>query len=591
MRPAFPLLIANALAWAGTKADAATTRRPRCDRRQRCACATTCRRSRSRTPASTRSATWSWPPTWATRASPTRRPSTRAGAGRAHAGAARSARLARPAVRGRRAGAVAGARAAAVRMGQLPPQVDDVRPRSVLRRSARWRSSARRGCCCRCWRRRCVLAVRAALARRFSARRSWRAGVAADAGAGGRGRRAGRTDACAARRARSRPSRWSTSPTACPTARSRSRDQAVPSLAPRRRRTRRSAAARRPLRRARRGDRPATPGGRHRAPARRPPAPPPTWRWPSTSAPGLVDATAIPRLLLLSDGVPTRGDCSRPPSGCATAALPLYALAAAARTRAATSRSSSSPPPTTCARARRSGSTSGCSADRAGEARVRLDGAGDAHVAIDEPEQTLALGAAATATASFTVRINEPGTSDAAGAAATAAGGDRHPGNDEGVLAIATEQRRRACFASKGRRRACASFARALAAEHIAADVRPARSLARDADFGRYDLVVLADVPRAVLPDTTLAALDGFVRAGRRPAGRGRDAELRPRRLHRHAPRIDAARAARHPRQARGGDAGAGAGHRPIRVDVGPQDGADQGGGARHRRDAARRST
>ena len=81
------------------------------------------------------------------------------------------------------------------------------------------------------------------------------------------------------------------------------------------------------------------------------------------------------------------------------------------------------------------------------------------------------------------------------------------------MLAIATEHDPRV-LCLEGTPGASGSFARALAAEHIATDVRAARGLPRDFDFGRYDLVVLADVPRAVLPDPTLAALDGFVRQG-----------------------------------------------------------------------------
>ena len=50
-----------------------------------------------------------------------------------------------------------------------------------------------------------------------------------------------------------------------------------------------------------------------------------------------------------------------------------------------------------------------------------------------------------------------------------------------------------------------------------------------------------------------------------------------------------AARAPRHPGAPRGGDAGAGAGHRQVGLDGGPQDGPDQGGRARHRRGAAAR--
>ena len=82
------------------------------------------------------------------------------------------------------------------------------------------------------------------------------------------------------------------------------------------------------------------------------------------------------------------------------------------------------------------------------------------------------------------------------------------------MLAIATEREPRVLCLEGAPAASRVALPRALAAEHIATDVRAARGLPRDFDFGRYDLVVLADVPRAALPDPTLAALDGFVRQG-----------------------------------------------------------------------------
>ena len=43
--------------------------------------------------------------------------------------------------------------------------------------------------------------------------------------------------------------------------------------------------------------------------------------------------------------------------------------------------------------------------------------------------------------------------------------------------------------------------------------MRPAPAVGAG-ELGRYDLVVLADVPRAALSDGALAALEAFVRAG-----------------------------------------------------------------------------
>jgi uncharacterized membrane protein len=225
---------------------------------------------------------------------------------------------------------------------------------------------------------------------------------------------------------------------------------------------------------------------------------------------GLVDAAAIPRLLLISDGVPTRGDLVATGERLRDRGTPLYAIPLPADERGDVAVAGLTAPDDVRARTPFRVDVR-LLADRAGEARVRLDGAGDPHVVIDEPEQTLPL-APGTTTASFTVRINEPGTATLH-VRATATGGDRHPENDEGVLAIATEHDPR-ILVLEGGSGASGSFARALADEHVAADVRSARGLSRDFDFGRYDLVALADVPRAQLPEPTLAALDSFVRQG-----------------------------------------------------------------------------
>ena len=225
---------------------------------------------------------------------------------------------------------------------------------------------------------------------------------------------------------------------------------------------------------------------------------------------GLADATAIPRLLLISDGVPTRGDLAATAERLRDRGTPLYAFALPSDQRGDVAVVGLTAPDDVRARTPFNVDVR-LLADRAAEVRVHLDGGGDPHVAIDEPEQTLALPAGAT-TATFTVRITEPGTATLH-VRATATGGDRHPENDEGMLAVATAHDPR-ILCLEGTPGASGSFARALSAEHIAADVRAARGLPREPDFARYDLVVLADVPRAMLPDATLAALDGFVRQG-----------------------------------------------------------------------------
>ena len=115
--------------------------------------------------------------------------------------------------------------------------------------------------------------------------------------------------------------------------------------------------------------------------------------------------------------------------------------------------------------------------------------------------------------------------------------GDRAPRERRGACWRSRPSASRACWCSRERpARGAVRWRAPWQPSSIATDVAPPRAAARArSDFAGYDLVVLADVPRTALPDPTLAALERFVRAGRRPAGRGRDAELRPGRLHRHA--------------------------------------------------------
>jgi Ca-activated chloride channel family protein len=223
-------------------------------------------------------------------------------------------------------------------------------------------------------------------------------------------------------------------------------------------------------------------------------------------AAGLADTTAVPRLLLLSDGLATRGDLARAAGrlgarGIAVDALPLEPPAQAdAAIAELTAPEQVSPREPFQVGVR-------VASDRATSAQVRLEGSPG--VTIEEPTRTAAL-AAGTTTVSFRARVVEPGT--AVLRAHVAAPGDVRPANDDGVLAIATAAEPRV-LCLEGQPHAAGSFARALAAQHIAADVRAAQG-ATAAGLARYDLVVLADVPRAVLPEPLLAALEAFVRAG-----------------------------------------------------------------------------
>jgi uncharacterized membrane protein len=221
---------------------------------------------------------------------------------------------------------------------------------------------------------------------------------------------------------------------------------------------------------------------------------------------GLADTAVVPRVLILSDGLATRGDLLHAAErlgarGLAVDVLPLQpppqADAAIAELVAPELVSPREPFQIDVRVA----------SDRVASAQVTLQGGPG--VTIEEPARTAAL-AAGTTTVSFRARVVEPGTTVLR--AHVAAAGDRRPANDDGVLAIATAAEPRV-LCLEGEPHAAGSFARALAAQRIAADVRAAPG-ATTAELARYDLVVLADVPRARLPDPLIAALESFVRAG-----------------------------------------------------------------------------
>jgi uncharacterized membrane protein len=222
---------------------------------------------------------------------------------------------------------------------------------------------------------------------------------------------------------------------------------------------------------------------------------------------GLTDASAIPRLLLMSDGRPTRGDLAAAAARLAARGLPIYALPLAGPPGGDAAVVALRAPDDVRPRVPFSIDVH-LLADRAMSARLRIDA--DAGAAVDEPERTLALAPGET-TVTFTARVADPGVT--AFHARLAAAGDGHPENDEGVLAVATDRPLRT-LCLEGAHEGCAPLARALAAQRLDADVRSAARLPPGFALDPYDLVVLADVPRAALPDATLSALEAFVRAG-----------------------------------------------------------------------------
>ncbi len=223
---------------------------------------------------------------------------------------------------------------------------------------------------------------------------------------------------------------------------------------------------------------------------------------------GLVDDAALPRLLLISDGEATRGDLPAQADRLAARGVPLFALAQpAAETgdvavAALTATGEIRPRAPFAVEVR-------LLADRAARVRVRLDGEGGA--AVDEPEKTVDVAPGSTSV-TFVARVGEPGVATLRARLAQDPP-DRHPENDEGVLAVATAHEPRV-LVLEAATTSTAAFVHALGAERIACDVRAARELPARPALDRYDLVVLADVPRAALSDRALATLEAFVRDG-----------------------------------------------------------------------------
>jgi uncharacterized membrane protein len=223
---------------------------------------------------------------------------------------------------------------------------------------------------------------------------------------------------------------------------------------------------------------------------------------------GLLDPAALPRLLLVSDGEATRGDLRAEAERLAARGVPLSVLALPppeagdVAVGALTAADDVRPRAPFSVEVR-------LLADRGTRLRVRLEGEGGA--VVDEPERTVDV-AAGTTSVPFVARVEQPGVATLR-ARLLADAPDRHPENDEGVLAVSTAREPRVLVleAAAG---AASPFAHALEAEHIAVDVRPARALPQRPALDGYDLLVLADVPRAALGERELAALDGFVRDG-----------------------------------------------------------------------------
>jgi Ca-activated chloride channel homolog len=222
---------------------------------------------------------------------------------------------------------------------------------------------------------------------------------------------------------------------------------------------------------------------------------------------GLADSRALPRLLLLSDGIATRGDLGSEAAHLGARGIPIFTLALPVPAAGDAAVAGLTAPDEIHERVPFRVDVR-LLADRAMPARVHLEA--DNAATIDDPDRTISLAPGETAV-SFQVRLPSPGTTIIR--ARLQGPGDRHAENDEGVLAVATARDPRRVLCLEGTPGAAGSFARALGAERILAEVRPAAAFAAAA-LGRYDLVVLADVPRAALSDAAIAALETFVHDG-----------------------------------------------------------------------------
>ena len=222
---------------------------------------------------------------------------------------------------------------------------------------------------------------------------------------------------------------------------------------------------------------------------------------------GLLDTAAIPRLLLLSDGLATHGDLHATAARLGARGIPIFTLPLPSPAAGDAAVADLTAPDEIRPRVPFRVAVRLLS-DRATDAQVQL--AGDHGATVDDPDRAVALAPGET-TVSFQVRLAEPGT--AILRARVRAPSDRHPENDQGVLAIATERDPHRVLCLEGSPGAAGSFSRALAAQGMATDVQ-AGATGAAGDLGRYDLIVLADLPRAALSDGEIAALETFVRGG-----------------------------------------------------------------------------
>jgi Ca-activated chloride channel homolog len=219
-----------------------------------------------------------------------------------------------------------------------------------------------------------------------------------------------------------------------------------------------------------------------------------------------LDGDRVGRLLLLSDGHPTRGDHEHALAQARARGVRIFTAPLTAPT----------PAPADVALLdlqAPAGVRAGASFELV--ARVLASGAGDARLrlhrdgadSVPEPARTVSLRAGLN-TLRWPAQL--PADTAVFDLTVTAAGGDQDPRNDHARLAVLGERGPRVLVLEHPRG-STAAFRRALAAQQMQIEVITGRLPPADA-LARHDLVVLADVPVAGLPAADQRELARYVR-------------------------------------------------------------------------------
>jgi uncharacterized membrane protein/Mg-chelatase subunit ChlD len=221
---------------------------------------------------------------------------------------------------------------------------------------------------------------------------------------------------------------------------------------------------------------------------------------------GLLEPGKVPRLLVLSDGLATKGEALREAERAGERGARIFFHLAPGAEADDIAVAALGGPDSVRAGASFDLEISVLST-AAGQARLTLSQDGKPH--RPEAERTVTLQAGLTEVRWPTrVADNSPTLYQVKVAAAA---GNAHPENDDGLLAVAPEAVPRALVV-EGRAGNAEGLRRALKAEQIESDVVARTALPDEARLGAYDLVVLSDVARGALREADMQALEHYVR-------------------------------------------------------------------------------